>query len=109
MHPFYISFAVFLVLLCFASWYHWRFLRRVRREFPSLWQDLGGPTGWTENTLVDAFGTYWYLFRRRYRERGVPDEALFCEQFRTPMVVTYFAALLSGVVFIVGLWIWGKP
>jgi hypothetical protein len=109
MHPFWTSFAVFSVVMCVASWYHWRFLRRVRREFPSLWKDTGRPTGWTDSTLLDAFGTYWYLFQRRYRHRGVTDETQFCEQFRAPMLVTYVAAIASVAVFLVGLLFWGKP
>jgi len=109
MHPSIKSFALFFAMLCFASWFHWRFLRRVRREFPSLWQDIGSPTGWTDSTLLDAFGTYWYLFRRRYQSRGDSDETRFCERFRLPMLVTYVAALLSAAVFFIGLLIWGKP
>ena len=109
MHPFWASFAVFFIMLCVASWYHWRFLRRVRREFPSLWEDLGRPSGWTDSTLFDAFGTYRYLFGRCYRKRGDTDEMRFCEQFRAPMLVTYVAALISVGIFFVGLFIWGKP
>jgi hypothetical protein len=111
MHPFWTSFAVFCVILCIASWYHWRFLRCVRREFPSLWRDMGGPTGWTEGTLFDALGTYWYLVRRGYQQRGNTDEKRFCEQFRVPMLVTYVAALVSIAVcfFFTGLLIGGKP
>jgi hypothetical protein len=72
---------------------------------------MGGPTGWTEGTLFDALGTYWYLFRRGYQQRGNTDEKRFCEQFRVPMLVTYVAALVSIAVcfFFTGLLIWGKP
>jgi hypothetical protein len=109
MHPFWTSFVVFFVMLCIASWYYWRFLRRVRRQFPSLWGDMGHPTGWTDSTLFDAFGTYWYLLRRRYQKRADADETRFCEQFRMPMLVTYVATLVSLTVFLGGLLIWSKP
>jgi hypothetical protein len=109
MHPFWLSFAVFFIMLCIASWDHWWFLRSVRRKFPSLWQDIGRPTGWTDSTLFDAFGTYSYLFQRRYHKRADTDETRFCEQFRMPMLVTYAAAIVSASIFFIGLLVWGKP
>jgi len=109
MHPFWTSFAVFFFLLCVASLYHWRFLRRIRREFPTVWQDMGRPTGWTDSTLLDAFGTYLYLLRRRYQQSSDVHAIQFCERFRIPMLVTYAGAWLSVAVFFIGLFIWGKP
>jgi len=109
VHPFWATFVIFIALLFPASWCHWRFLRRARREFPSLWRDMGQPTGWTDGTLIGAFGTYWYLFRRSYRKRGDASAIQFCERFRLPMLVTYAAALISCGVFLLGLLVWGKP
>ena len=109
MHPFWISFGILIVMLCLASLSYSRFLRIVRRDFPSLWQDMGGPTESEDDSLFDGLGAYWYLFRLRYQKRGDPDETRFCEQFRMPVLVPFLAAVLSSAVFAIGFVILGTP
>ena len=109
MHLFWTSFLVFVVCLLTGSWYHWRFIKTARNNFPELWEDMGEPTIWTDSTLIDSFGTYKYIYQRQYKKRQNDQEIAFCERFRNPMIATYICALLSVIVFIAGLFIWGKP
>ncbi len=95
------SFAMFAGALIITSGLHLLFLRRLRREFPELWRDMNSPTGWSDGSMIEAFGTYRYLWDRRY-EKFAPSAAFnFCESFRGPMICTYVATWLSMIFLLV--------
>jgi hypothetical protein len=90
---------LFFVALCVESWFSWRFLRRLKRDFPRLWGESGERTIWTDSDLTSAWPTIRFLWYREYEALGTREEIAFCEKYRLPVVVSWAAAGLSIALF----------
>jgi hypothetical protein len=97
---------MFLLALCIESWFSWRFLRRLKHEFPRLWEISGRRTIWTDGDLISAWPTIRFLWRREYLATGTQEEIAFCESYRLPVILSWaaagitFAAMLGGYVML---------
>lgn len=89
---------LFFVALCIESWFSWRFLRRLKRDFPRLWEESGRRTIWTDGDLTSAWPTIRFLWYREYEALGTGEEIAFCEKYRLPVVVSWAAAWLSAAI-----------
>lgn len=93
--------ALFFIALLVESWFSWRFLRRLKRDFPRLWEESGERTIWTDGTLIDAWPTIRFLWRREYEATATREEVAFCEEYRLPVTLSWAAAALSVAMFFV--------
>ena len=100
---------MFIVGLLAESWYSWRFLRTLQHSYPELWEHAGQRTIWTDGNLTQAWVTVSYLINRRYVERNRPEEIAFCERYRMPLTVSYFAAITAVALFLLSAGIVGWP
>lgn len=92
-----LSFIVFLV--CVESWFSWRFLRTLKREFPRLWELSGRRTIWTDSDLISAWPTIRFLWYREYKAIGTPAEIEFCERHRARVTFSWAIAGISVAAF----------
>jgi hypothetical protein len=108
-HPTIAWLAIFLVALCAESWFSWRFLRRLEKEYPRLWRRSGKRTIWTDTDLISARPTIQYLWKRKYAHKAKESEKAFCESYRLPVVLSWAAAGLSALAFFVSILTAGWP
>jgi hypothetical protein len=75
---------------------HGLFLRRLRREYPEVWESLGRPTLIINNSPRNSLASLKYLFAAQYRE--LPDDGFvrYCDFLR-------MFDLVYGIVF--GAWL----
>ena len=109
MHPFLLGGIIFGITVCLESWYSWRYLRAMRKNYPDLWVHAGRRGLKTDATLFGAWPTVKYLMARRYLERGNKAETAFCESYRPKVVGSYFLSLFGVISFFVAWAIWGVP
>ena len=95
-------FGAFLIFLIAESLTSWLFIRGSRKNHPSLWQDAGCPTLIGNSDLISAWPLIRYVSRRKYS--ALPDRSAvaFADGIRMSMIVSYWAALGSGIAALVG-------
>jgi hypothetical protein len=91
-HPTPIAAILFGVALLVESWFSWRFLRQLRRDYPDLWERSGCRTIWTDTDLISAWPTIQFLWYREYEDGASPEEIRFCEKYRLPVTLSWAAA-----------------
>ena len=101
MHSIVIGTAAFAVGLFLESLLSWLFLRRLRRDFPALWEHSGRRTIWTDSDFIRSWPTVKYLRDRHYLERPNPAEIDFCERYRLPVILSYAAGWVGAATFFV--------
>lgn len=95
---------LFFIALCVESWFSWRFLRKLKRDFPRLWEESGRRTIWTDSDLSSAWPTIRFLWRREYKGKSTREEFAFCEGYRLPVTLSWAAAwFFIAVFFLVAL------
>jgi hypothetical protein len=101
---------MFFGFLLIESWFSWRFLRKLRRDYPALWEKTGRWTIWTDRDLSSAWPTITLLWNRKYDKFcSTDEERLFFEGYRNPIVFSYVAAIVGGAAFFVCFLIFGWP
>jgi hypothetical protein len=108
-HPTIALFVVFIVALCAESWFSWRFLRGLKRNYEDLWVRSGKRTIWSDGDLISAYPTIKYLWNREYVPLSQASEVAFCESYRLPVVISWAAAGISVLAFFVSLLAFGWP
>lgn len=106
---FWITFGIFAVCLVLESITSWIFIRWSKKKYQELWKHAGKPTLMGNGDLVSAWSLNKYLIDRRYREIESEKAKNFAEKLRLPFVISYFAALLSVIIFLACFFIFGKP
>lgn len=109
LHPTIVLLVVFVVALCAESRFSRRFLRELRTDYEDLWVRSGKRTTWTDMELISAYPTIKYLWGREYVPLSVESEVDFCERHRLPVVISWAAAIVSGLAFLVSLLALGWP
>ncbi|MBL4619197.1 MAG: hypothetical protein JKX88_03745 [Marinicaulis sp.] len=94
------SFFIFLTALFVESYFSWKFLRGLRKNFPQMWCRLGKRTIWTDADLFSAWRTIRLLSGRKYLGLGSKAAEEFCEAYRIPVIASYYAALLGAFTFL---------
>ena len=51
---------------------------------------------------MTAFDTIRYLRDRKYEERGVREEILFCERMRMPVIISYWLGWAGILMILIG-------
>ena len=90
---------LFFLCLSLESYYSWRYLRGLKRQFPSMWQLAGSRTIWSDGDLMSAWPSISFLKERGYLESDDTEAIEFCEKFRRPVMTSYFSAAASIVLF----------
>lgn len=92
-----------LVLLCvvstIASWIDWRFYKHLERKHPNLWRHAGSPKVLTHSSLYRGWPMLLYMQKRKYEicRDDIPGREL-CEKFRLPVIFSYWAIVLAGLL-----------
>jgi len=89
---------LFFAALLVESWFSWRFLRQLRRDYPDLWDRSGRRTIWTDSDLMSAWPTIRFLWHREYAAEASSDELLFCEKYRLPVTLSWAAASVAAAI-----------
>ena len=66
---------------------------------PKLWEDAGCPTLMGNGDLISSWHLVRYVSRREYRFVDDVDAVSFADRLRGPLAVSYWAAVVSVVVF----------
>ena len=106
---FWVTGGLFLFCLILESITSWVFIRGSKKKHPDLWDHAGQPTLMGNGDLISAWPLNMYLFHREFEEIENESAKSFAEKVRLPFVLSYFAAIMSVIVFFVCLLIFGKP
>jgi hypothetical protein len=102
------AFGIFFGLLLTESWFSWRFLRKLRRDYPEAWRKTGKRTIWTDKDAWGAWPTIKLLRDRKYEKAcTTEDEIKFFERYRTPVIYSYYGLWVGGGLVFVCLLVFG--
>jgi hypothetical protein len=102
------AFLLFFGLLLVESWFSWRFLQKLRRDYPNLWQKSGRRTIWTDKDLLGAWPTIKLLRDREFEKFcSTAEELRFFERYRAPVMYSYFGALVGAGLFFASFFAFG--
>ena len=72
-----------LMILCVTGFiFHYIFLKRMKMKFPEIWQELGKPTLFLNNTIQNGLRVQKFLIRREYRTLSDENFIRFCDRLR---------------------------
>jgi hypothetical protein len=108
-HPTLISVWAFLLGAVAEGWYSWDYLTKLRRTYPLLWERSGRRTIWTDGTIIDAWPTIRFLWRREYLAIANAEERGFFERYRMPMVVSWALSGIAVIAFLASVSTLGWP
>jgi hypothetical protein len=103
------AFGVFIVCLILESITSWMFIRGSKKKHPELWVHAGEPTLMGNGDLISAWPLNKYLMDRAYIEIRSKAAIEFADRLRLPFVLSYFSALISVAIFLICLFVFGKP
>lgn len=114
-HPFWITFIVFFIGICTESFYSYKYISGLRKRYPDMWEYLGKPTLISDCDLIGAWGTIKRLYNKKYVDYSKHVEhddkgaILYCERFRSPMLISYILGWVGVIIFFGSLLIFGSP
>lgn len=91
-----------------GSLVQWTFLVILRRQHAKLWDFMGKPTIWTDQSLISAWPTIKFIQRKHYRGFDL-SSVRFCDAFYLPLIFFYWTTSLLTLVFFVVIGIYGWP
>lgn len=97
--------AFFMVI---GSVIQWAFLLILRKKHSSLWNAMGRPTIWTDQSLFSAWPTIKFIQQKRYLSFE-SSSVSFCGSFYLPLITFYWATAISLVMFFVSIFVFGWP
>jgi hypothetical protein len=97
---FWIAFAAFGVCAIAESVTSWLFIRGSRERYPAHWQHAGSPTIMGNANLMSAWPLLRYVAQRRNAMMEEEAPVSFADRFRWPMVISYAAVLVSGMLLL---------
>ncbi len=109
-HPTITTFVAAIVFILIESWFSWRYLQQLKRNYIRLWEESGRRTIWTDGDLISAWPTIRFLWTRGYEENCSSDEEMqFFEKYRIPVVVSWALALVTALLSLASIFIFGWP
>ncbi|WP_375203472.1 hypothetical protein [Hyphococcus sp.] len=100
MNLFWLSFLLFLACLIAESITSFVFIKDSKKRHPALWEHAGKPTLLGNGDLISAFPLIQYAQARRYESLADEKSIAFADRIRMPMVISYYAAVVSALIFI---------
>ncbi len=103
---FWAVFGFWFALLLAGSFVQWRFYRGLHNQYPATWELLGQPTMIKDRTLAATWETIKKLRDREYEKSSERGAVPFCESYRSPFLVLYYANCAAIVpVFTSPIWV----
>jgi hypothetical protein len=65
-----IMFIILIALAIVGLFLHNAFLKLLRKLFPMVWEDLGSPTPFMNNSIANSMLVVQYLLKRKYKVLG---------------------------------------
>ena len=72
------------------------FLREMRSRHPTVWDELGEPSLWMNNSIQNSLAVLRFLWRKDYEALGDPEFARRAEFLRTYQIAyfIFFGAII---------------
>ena len=86
----------------------WVFLLMLRKQHSNLWNAMGRPTIWTDQSLFSAWPTIKFIQQKRYLSFE-SSSVSFCGFFYLPLVLFYWLTAISLAMFFVAIFAFGWP
>jgi len=92
-----ILFIGLIILVIIGIALHYTFLKRLRYQFPDIWQELGSPTIFLNNSIQNSLKTQGFLWKKKYAELADSQFVRLCNTLR--MVTLFYIIYLVVCVF----------
>lgn len=105
-HPTAYIAAIAAFFMVVGSIVQWVFLITLRKKHSNLWNAMGRPTIWTDQSLFSAWPTIKFIQQKRYLSFEASSVG-FCSSFYLPLILFYSATATSLVMFFVAIFVFG--
>lgn len=87
----------------------YRFLRYLRINHAEIWEDVGCPTIWSDQSLTTAWPTIKYMRDRLYADINDLSGIQYCDKNRVRLQIWFWASAVTAVLFLICLLGIGTP